>query len=223
MNKKSLVLFLFFLFICFNSYSIDGVFIGYKMGVLIKVDVASAYVSKRNQDMDNIRTGIGYYGVADSHGFPRVLEAKAAPYAELFFNWGYKFPKVFSLGFSILLSNFVMPSLVFDFKFTLYEKTKLKPYVFLSVYGGILDGFPIGIMAGGGIDIYFDDHFYFLIESKIGTEIFVSRYYDDGINSNPIWHWDSTYAYMGFAIYLGFGYQFKNRFTDENGKWTGKK
>ncbi len=222
MKKKILSLF-FILLISASIYSIDGFFLGFKSGILLKIDIASAFMSKRANNMNNIPTGIGQYGSADSHGFPRVLESKVAPYGELYFMWGYKFPKVFSLGFSIFASNFVMPYLTFDFKFSFKEKDIVRPYAFLSAYGGLFDGFPIGITAGGGIDIYFNEHFYLLVESKIGAEIFVSSYYDDGINSNPIWHWDSTYAYGVFGIYIGIGYQFKNLYTDENGKWVGKK
>jgi len=206
-----------------NLQAIDGFFLGYKGGFLIKVDIASAFAGKRIIGRnESIYTGMGEYGATMPHGFPRILEGKAAPYVENIFFWGYKFPKVFSLGFGILLSNFVMPSLMFDFKFTLTEKYKVKPYLFADIYGGLLDGFPIGITGGGGIDIYFTDHLYMLLESKAGVEIFVARYYDDGINSNPIWHWDSVYAYGLFTIYIGVGYQFKNRNTDENGKWIKK-
>lgn len=211
-----------------NLKAKDGFFLGSKIGVLLKIDIASAFVSKRvidsdKKDENSIPTGIGEYGNTDPHGFPRVLESKVAPYGDMIFNFGYKFPKLFTLGFGIYLSNFIMPYLLFDFKFSFREKLRVRPYIIQSIYGGLFDGFPIGITLGGGIDIYLDEHFYFLIESKLGAEIFVSRYYDDGINSNPIWHWESTYAYGVFGIYIGIGYQFKNPFTDENGKWIGKK
>jgi hypothetical protein len=228
--KRIFILALLLSVICSSAglYAIDGFFLGYKGGFFLKIDVASAFVSKRIIDpekhMDNsIPTGIGQFGVADSHGFPRVLESKVAPYGDMIFGWGYKFPKVFTLGFGILLSNLVMPSLMFDFKFSFRENLKIRPYVFASFYGGLFDGFPVGLTAGGGIDFFLNDHFFLLVETKLGAEIFVSRYYDDGINSNPIWHWDSTYAYGVYGIYIGLGYQFKNPYTDENGKWIGRK
>ena len=219
-KKVLFLMLLFVLFIQFNATAIDGFFIGYKGGLLLKVDVASAFQPKPRSM--SIPTGIGEYGATTPHGFPRVLEAIAAPYGEMIFFFGYKFPRVFSLGFGHLMSNFVMHSLMVDFKFTFIEDKRVRPYATLGIYGGYLDGFPIGITAAGGVDIFFDDHFFFLIESKVGAEIFVARYYDDGINSNPIWHWDSVYAYALFGIYLGVGYQFKNKLTDENGKWIGK-
>jgi len=212
----------------FHLKAMDGLFLDFKNGFLLKVDVASAFVSKRIVDPtrnidSSIPTGLGQYGDANPHGFPRVLEADVGPNADLIFNWGVKFPKIFSLGFGLLVSNFVMPSLMFDFKFTLKDDTKFKPYVFASVYTGLFDGFPIGLTTGGGVDIYFNDNLYLLLESKVGAEIFVSKYYDDGNNGNPIWHFDSTYAYGLFGIYIGIGYQFKNPYTDKNGKWIGKK
>lgn len=223
MKKILFFLLVFFFFFSLRLSAIDGFFLGGKGGFLLKVDIASAFAGKRIIGRDeSIFTGLGEYGATVPHGFPRVLEPKVGPYGDLIFFWGYKFPKLFSLGFGFLLSNFVMPSLMFDFKFSFLEEKTVRPYTFLGIYGGLFDGFPIGITGGGGIDIYLNDHFYFLIESKLGAEIFVSRYYDDGINSNPIWHWDSVYAYGLFAIYLGVGYQFKNKFTDENGKWIGK-
>jgi hypothetical protein len=207
--------------------AIDGFFLGAKTGLMLKIDIAGGLKSKRKIDPEmktenSIPTGIGQYGDADSHGFTRVIESPVAPYGDMIFNWGYKFPKVFTLGFGILLSNIIMPSLMFDFKFTISEKHIVKPYVFLSIYSGLLDGFPIGLTTGAGIDIYLTKNFYFLVESKLGAELFVSRYYDDGNNTHPIWHWDSFYAYGIWGIYIGVGYQFKNPYTDENGKWIGK-
>ena len=231
MFKKGLKITVLSLFILLavivNSYGIDGFFLGVKGGFLLKVDIASALSSKRIIDpakdkTNGIPTGIGHIGTTDPHGFPRVLEALTAPYGELQLNWGYKFPKIFTLGFGFLLSNFIMPSLVFDFKFSFREDKRIRPYAALSIYGGLFDGFPIGLTAIGGIDIFLNEHFFFLVEAKLGAEIFVSLYYDDGNNANAIWHFDSTYAYGVFGIYVGLGYQFKNKMTDKNGKWIGK-
>lgn len=229
-NKKLLVIMItFFLFFALvpNVYALDGFFLGTKGGFLLKIDIASAFASKRvidstKSEVNAIPTGIGYIGMTDPHGFPRVFEALVAPYGELQFNWGYKFPKIFSLGFGVLLSNIIMPSLMFDFKFSFRDGKKVRPYTALSIYSGLLDGFPIGITAVGGIDIFINKHFYFLIEAKLGAEIFVHLYYDDGNNANAIWHFDSTYAYGVFGIYVGLGYQFKNRWTDSEGKWVGR-
>ena len=75
--KKLLFFMLFFIFLAqFQINAIDGFFIGYKGGFLLKVDVASAFVPKE-RDM-NIPTGIGEYGATTPHGFPRVLEAIAS-------------------------------------------------------------------------------------------------------------------------------------------------
>jgi hypothetical protein len=223
MRKRYFYIILSLILINIRSNAIDGFFLGSKVGFMLKIDVASAYQSKRVIGEDErIRTGIGEYGNTNPHGFPRVLETKTAPYGDIIINWGYKFPKVFTLGFGFMLSNLVMPSLMFDFKFSFREQKTVRPYLFQGIYSGLLDGFPIGITAGGGIDIYLNQHFYFLVEAKAGIEIFVSAYYDDGINSNPIWHWDSTYVYGLTAIYIGVGYQFKNKFTDKNGKWIKK-
>ncbi len=219
MKIITLFLLIFIFFIPIESNAIDGFFLGGKGGFLLKVDIASAFAGKRIIGSDeSIYTGIGEYGATVPHGFPRVLESKVGPYGEMIFNWGYKFPKVFTLGFGFLLSNFVMPSLMFDFKFSFIEDKLIRPYMYLGIYSGLFDGFPIGITAGGGMDIFLTNNFFLLVEGKLGTEIFVSRYYDDGINSNPIWHWDSVYAYGLFGIYLGCGVIIKNRFTDENGK-----
>lgn len=218
---KKVLLFLFILILAnyVKLNAIDGFYFGGKSGILLKIDIASAFANKRIIGRsESIYTGIGEYGVANPHGFPRVLEARVGPYGEMILDWGYKFPKLFTLGFGLLLSNFVMPSLMFNFKFSFLEDQMIRPYTFVGLYSGLFDGFPIGITAGGGIDIYLNKNFFLLVESKLGAEIFVSRYYDDGINSNPIWHWESLYAYGLFAIYIGCGYQFKNPYTDENGK-----
>jgi len=210
----------------YNIFAVDGFFIGGKTELLLKIDIAGSLKSKRVIDpqmniANSINTGIGQYGNADSHGFPRVIEAQAAPYFNQIFNWGYKFPKVFTLGFGFMLSNFLMPSLMFDFKFTVSDTHIVKPYTILSIYSGLFDGFPIGITTGGGIDIYLTKSFYLLIESRFGAELFIAKYYDDGINSHPIWHWETFYAYGVATVDIGFGLIIKNKYTDENGKWIG--
>ncbi len=227
MKKKIICLFLLTGFSA-GIFAIDGFFLGFSNGILLKVDIASAFMSKRvvdpqKHEWNSINTGIGEYGVANPHGFPRVLESKVAPYGELIFNWGYKFPKLFTLGFGFLLSSFVMPSLMFNFKFSFLQDKQLQPYINAGVYTGLFDGFPIGLTLSAGFDLYFDKSFYMFFESRLGSEIFVSKYYDDGNNGNPIWHWDSTYAYGEFGLYIGLAYVFKNKYTDENGKWIGKK
>ncbi len=212
-SLRMLIIILLFTTNLVLCYADQGFYIGYKGGGLVKADIAGAFTPKNIVDPQkkydsSIFTGIGEYGMTNPHNFPRVLEAQAAVFAEMIFFWGYKFPRIFSLGSSIILSNFVMPSLSFDFKFSFNEQKMIRPYIFLDIYGGILDGFPIGVAAGGGIDIYIDKNLFFLVESKVGAEIFVRRYYDDGNNANAIWHFESTYAYGIFAIYLGVGYRF---------------
>lgn len=222
MNLKR-VLFITFLFSIIRTFAIDGFYLGGKAGFLLKVDVESAFDEKNVVDetksMDNsIETGLGQYGNTNPHEFPRVLEAMTGTYGDLSVIWGYKFPKLFYLGFGFMLSNFVMPSLVFDFKFSFREEHKIRPFVALSLYGGFLDGFPIGVTALGGMDIFFTEDFFLLVEGKLGAEIFVRHYYDDGNNANPIWHFDTVSAYGLIGINVGVGYIFKNKFTDENGK-----
>src|SRR4030042_6446603 len=83
-----------------NFHAIDGFYLGYKGGFLVKVDIASAFTGKRIIGRnESIYTGMDEYGATMPHGFPRILEGKAAPYVENIFFWGYKFPKIFSLGF----------------------------------------------------------------------------------------------------------------------------
>lgn len=204
----------FILFFSLNlelTHSNEGFFIGYKTGFSMKIDVASGFDSKSAKNMDSIPVGIGEYGVADPHKFPRIIEPKAGVYGDMTFFWGYRFPKVFSAGFGFWLSNFMMPYLTFIHKFSFLEKNKIQPFAFIELYGGFLDGFPIGVTVGGGVDFFITSNVFLLIENKAGAEIFVSRYYDDGVNSNPIWHWDSLYSYGVYSLYVGIGYRFDNK------------
>ena len=222
--KKLLILFFFIMGnLAFNLNAIDGFFFGSKIGFNLKVDTASAFTGKDPIGIDqSILTGIGQYGTTAPHGFPRVINAPVEPDGDLIINWGYKFPKIFSLGFGIMVEDFVMPSLMFDFKFSFLENKMLRPYALIGLYSGLFDGFPIGITAGGGFDVYLTKNFYLLFETRLGAEIIVTRYYDDGNNSHPIWHFESTTAYGLCAIYFGVGFQLKNKFTDENGNWIKK-
>lgn len=227
MLKRFLLIGLFFIIITLPIHSIDGFYLGFRAGFVDKIDVGSGLVPRYDPDetdqslSSSIPTGIGYYGATSPHHFPRIIEPMTGLYGELSVFWGYRFPRLFSLGFSFMLSNMVMPFLTFEFKFSFRQDKKIQPFTALYLHGGVLDGFPIGVAALGGIDIFVNKAFYFLIELKLGAEIFVRNYYDDGNNSNPIWHFDTTYAYGVMGLSLGFGYVFKNRWTDENGKWIG--
>ncbi len=192
-------------------YAKEGFFIGYKTGFSMKIDVVSGFDSKLAKNANSIPVGIGEYGVADPHKFPRIIEPKTGIYGDMTIFWGYRFPKVFSAGFGFWMSNLMMPYLTFIHKFSFNEEKRIQPFAFIELYGGFMDGFPIGITGGGGVDVFINDHVFFLIENKIGSEIFISRYYDDGNNSNPIWHWDSLYAYGVYSLYIGIGYRFDNK------------
>ena len=219
MKKMLILLFLIIGVLTFKLNAIDGFFFGSKVGIMLKVDTASAFTGKDPIGINqSINTGIGQYGATAPHQFPRVINAPVEPDGDLIVNWGYKFPKLFSLGFGIQVEDFVMPSLMFDFKFSFLEDKMLRPYTLIGLTGGLFDGFPIGITGGGGFDVYLTKNFYLLFETRLGAEIIVQRYYDDGNNSHPIWHFESTTAYGLFGIYIGVGFQLKNKFTDENGK-----
>lgn len=211
MNKFVSVLLVFF--VCnLVSYAKQGFFLGYKNGFAMKIDVPSALEGKKQGKIDlDIPAGINQFGNANPHNASRLLEPITAGYAEMFLIWGYRFPKFFSLGFSILLQNFIMPYITFDFKFSFFEEKKTQPYVFLSyVANGLMtDFFPMDFILGGGFDFFITDNLYILVESKAGFEWLVVRYYDDGVNTNPIWEVDkNSYIYGVFGITIGISYQF---------------
>ena len=178
----------------------------------MKIDIPSSQEGKKQGKTDfNIPAGINEFGNANPHDTARLLEPYTAGYAEMFLVWGYRLPKYVSLGFSVLLQNFVMPYITFDFKFSFLEEKKVQPYLFFSyVANGLFtDFFPMDFILGGGFDFFITDNLYLLVESKAGVEWLVTRYYDDGVNTNPIWDpMTDSYLYGVFGITVGICYQF---------------
>lgn len=175
-----------------------------------------------NKDNEML-TGIDTEGTPMPHKFPRVFEAKSKGYFDVHFVWGYKFPDIFdgnnnklgsfTLGFSINLTNIVMPSLeiMVKYNFNLGEKYNyFEPFIGGLIYGGFIDGFPIGISLLGGCDIFpkaidKDFNFYLSGEMRLGMVLYSKIYFDTGKNSEGIWKKFDFLFESGF--YFGAGYR----------------
>jgi len=167
-------------------------------------------------------TGIDTEGSPMPHKFPRVFEAKSKGYFDIHFVWGYKFADIIvdnvnygavTLGFSINLTNIVMPSLeiMVKYNFNLGDKYPFfEPFVGGLIYGGFIDGFPIGISALGGCDIFprameNDFNFYLSAEMRLGGVLYSKIYFDTGKNNEGIWKKFDFLIESGF--YFGAGYR----------------
>lgn len=170
---------------------------------------------KYNKD-NEIPTGLSEYGIPMPHNFPRVFEAKSKAHFDIHFAWGVKIENgnyPVTVGFSVNLTNFVMPSLEIMAKVNfIIEDYPFEPYVGGVLYGGFLDGFPIGLSAIGGCDffpLYFENrddnkNFYLSGELRIGTVLYAPIYFDTGLNSEGIWKKFSWLGEGGF--YFGVGH-----------------
>lgn len=181
-----------------------------------------------NLNKDNeMLTGLDEHGAPMPHNFARVFEAKSKSNFDVHFVWGIKFDFIrntdkveigyITFGFSINLTNFVMPSLelMLKYNFIIYGYP-FEPYVGAILYGGFIDGFPIGLSAIGGCDffpMYYEDridnkNFYLTAELRIGAVLYSRIYFDSGLNNEGIWKRLDVLGEGGF--FFGYGYIFKN-------------
>lgn len=168
-----------------------------------------------NEDNEML-TGLEQHGTPMPHKFPRVFEPKTKANFDIHIGWGVKFENgnyPITLGFSVNLTNFVMPSLEIMLKTNfIIDGYPIEPYVGGVLYGGFLDGFPIGLSAIGGVDAFprfyetgtDNKNFFVSGELRLGAVLYSSVYYDSGINSEGIWKKLSLLAEGGF--YFSYGY-----------------
>ncbi len=199
-----------------DSYTIEGDY-GY---AVIRNDLNEQQkTSLRNVflilNRDNeIPNGLMSSGSPSPHRFPRVFNAESKPYFDITFNWGVKFDNNITLDFGVNLSNFVMPSLEIGLKYNfIIPGYPVEPFIGGVLYGGFMDGFPIGLSAVGGVDVfpcYFEnlhsDNFFITAELRLGAVLFVPVYFDTGRDDETIYKELGILAEGGF--YLGSGYIF---------------
>jgi hypothetical protein len=178
---------------------------------------------KYNKDNEML-TGLDEHGTPMPHNFSRVFEAKTKANFDIHIAWGVKFDNfknvnnddigAITLDFGIMLSNFSMPSLeiLVKYNFILQNYPFFEPYVGGLIYGGFIDGFPIGISAVGGMDffpLYYENiaqnkDLDLSVELRMGTVLFCPVYFDSGLNTEGIWKKFKWLAEAG--IFAGFGY-----------------
>ena len=160
---------------------------------------------------NEIYSGIDDSGMPMPHRFPRTFDTKTKGAFDIHFVWGYRFENNITLGFSINLTNIVMPSLEIMLKYNfVIDSYPFEPYVGGIIYGGFLDGFPIGLSAIGGMDFYpryyeDDKNFYLSAELRMGAVLYSKIYFDTGDDTEGIWKKFSILAEGGF--YFGAGYR----------------
>ena len=184
-----------------------------------------AVLLKYNRD-NEMANDLSEHGMPMPHRFPRIFEARTKPYFDVHIAWGAKFDNFtindgevklgnLVLGFSINLANFIMPSLEIMLKYNFYlPEYPVEPYIGGLIYGGFMDGFPIGINVIGGVD-FFPTHYedvdinrnlFINAELRLGPVIYVPIYYDTGENNEGIWKKIGVLIDGGF--YTGIGYVF---------------
>ncbi|MCG8568574.1 MAG: hypothetical protein MJB14_00395 [Spirochaetes bacterium] len=166
-----------------------------------------------NNQLNEMPTGPGTSGMPTPHRFPRVFEPKTKANLDIHFAWGFRFANDLSLSFSINLTNFIMPSLEIMLKYNFdlnHPDIFFEPYVGGLIYGGFIDGFPIGLSAVGGMD-FFPKHnidqsknLYLSAEMRMGTVLYSQVYFDTGNNSEGIWKKLAWLAEGGFYFNTGY-------------------
>ena len=180
---------------------------------------------KYNKD-NEMYTGLDQHGAPSPHKFPRVFEAKTKANFDVFFVWGVKFDNFYlnnvklgnmMLGFSLNLTNFVMPSLEISLKYNYFlYGYPFEPYIGAALTGGFIDGFPIGLNIIGGADIFpmnnenrpDNRNLFVNAELRLGAVLYSATYFDTGLNTEPIWKKLAWLAQGG--LYTGIGYVWAN-------------
>lgn len=166
---------------------------------------------------NELYTGLDQHGAPSPHKFPRVFEAKSKSHLDIHIVWGVKFTNDLMFGVSVNITNFVMPSLEFMLKYNFnVPDYPFEPYIGGVLYGGVLDGFPIGLSVIGGCDffpLYTEDisqnkNLFLEAELRLGAVLYAPIYYDTGLNSEGIWKKLSFLGEGGF--YFGTGYVWNN-------------
>jgi hypothetical protein len=175
---------------------------------LEKIRAILMFANKDNEML----TGLDESGTPMPHNFSRVFETKSKANFDISFDWGVKFENNVTLGFALKLTNFTMPSLEFLVKYNFNLKNyPFEPYVGAVLYGGFIDGFPIGLNAIGGLDIFpltyenvsYNKNLYLSSELRLGAVLFCPVYFDSGLNNEGIWKKLKILAEGGFYIGIG--------------------
>jgi hypothetical protein len=171
-----------------------------------------------NKD-NEMETGITVNGSASPHMFPRVWDARTRSAIDIHFCWGWKDVGGSKVGleFSLNLTNFIMPSLeiAVQYNFVIPDYQFIEPYIGGALYGGFMDGFPIGISLIGGTDIYptynkdGKTNFFILSEARLGAVLYSKIYFDSGENTEGIWKKMGILAEGAF--YIGTGYRWDKK------------
>lgn len=196
-----------------NTYNIKDT-VDDEQLALISTDIAKFIfwnlILEYNTD-NEIPTGVDISGMPMPHGFPRVFEPKTRANFDLSIGWGNVYDNNVTLRFSINLTNLVMPSLEVAVKYNFEtDNDTFSPFVGGSLYGGLIDGFPIGIGAIGGIDFFpldensNDRQLFYSLEARIGGVLFASTYFDKGRRRGGIWK-DTSWLLEG-GLYFATGY-----------------
>ncbi|HBD93775.1 MAG: hypothetical protein A2015_00720 [Spirochaetes bacterium GWF1_31_7] len=178
----------------------------------VSTKIARGILLKYNNN-NEIPSGIDDHGTPMPHRFPRVFNPKTKVNIDFCFAWGYRFKENVSLDFSFNLTNFIMPSLELgvNYHFDLGDSYNFEPFIGTLIYGGFIDGFPIGFSLAGGLDFFpviKDDkmtkNFFIGPELRIGTVWFTDIYYDTGVNSEGIWKNFNLLGEAGFYVNSGY-------------------
>jgi hypothetical protein len=205
--------------ILFDNYQLNRTSMTYNITDETKTEEISRDVAKfifwnimLEYNTDNeIPTGLDISGMPMPHGFPRVFEPRTKANFDLCIGWGNVYDNDITLRFSINLTNFVMPSFEIAVKYNFEtDNDTLSPFIGGALYGGVLDGFPIGINAIGGIDFYpiepneNNREFFYSLESRFGGVLYTSTYFDKGQKAGGIWK-DTAWLLEG-GLYFNTGY-----------------
>lgn len=176
------------------------------------VNEVRAILLKYNKD-NEIPSGLLDHGMPMPHRFTRVFNPATKVNIDISFVWGYRFENNVALDFAVNLTNFIMPSLEVgvSYHFELPDEYGFEPYLGGVLYGGFLDGFPIGLSLVTGLDFFpmyeteDDKQFFIGPEFRIGTVWLTEVYFDTGLDSEGIW---KEFNFLGEAgFYFNAGYR----------------
>ncbi|MBN2546368.1 MAG: hypothetical protein JXB50_11265 [Spirochaetes bacterium] len=188
-------------------------------------DIENAFILRsillKYNEKNEIYNGLETDGSPMPHKFPRVHNAKSKAHFDIHIAWGVNIkndaiPGYLNVGFSLNITNFTMFSLeIINIKYNFeLSDHPFEPYLGFTIYGGYLDGFPIGFNFFGGVQVYplsihldsIDKNrtLFATGELRLGPVIYIPLYYDTGLNTETIYKKIGILMDGGFYTSIGY-------------------
>ena len=137
-----------------------------------------------------------------TNNFPYGVSSKAHSTFLNELDFGYCFKNNFSLALGFEFNNFVDVGYKMDIKQSFRKGQTIQPYAYMCIHGGITDLAVMSGHLGFGIDYFFADRAYFMIDARCGPS-----WESADLPADPITNRPPLEFHMEAAMSFGLGFQ----------------